>query len=219
MNEVEDGYDTIEWVAAQPWCDGRVGCWGESYYGLTSYAAAMSGHPALRCIAPGDIGTDRRASWLRQGAFLLKTTGYWAMSMDAKEYGDVSTVDPWHLPLVEMPASAGLEGTFFRQMVEHAADRAWWRRRGLAHRLGEVAVPVLCWGGWYDNYSGRCWAITGAGAEHPSPERVFLLVGPWDHDGAEAHGSRRLPPLPATGQHRWDTYQAFFDRYLIGVDG
>lgn len=221
VNEVEDGYDTIEWVAAQAWCDGRVGCWGESYYGLTSYAAAISGHPALRCIAPGDIGTDRRASWLRQGAFLLNTTGYWAMSMDAKEYGDVSTVDPWHLPLVEMPASVGLEGAFFRQMVEHAADGAWWHRHGLAHRLGEVTVPVLCWGGWYDNYIGPMLGDYGRlKAGHPSPEDVFLLIGPWDHDGSNGYTDLAVcHRLPATAQHRWDAYQAFFDRYLLGAGG
>ena len=95
VHEVEDGYDTVEWATAQDWCDGRVGFWGESYYGITSYAAAMSGHPAIACIAPGDIGVDRRAAWFRQGAFLLNTTGYWALAMDAQEYADVSGVDPY----------------------------------------------------------------------------------------------------------------------------
>ena len=58
-----------------------------------------SGHPAIARIAPGDIGVDRRAAWFRQGAFLLNTTGYWALSMDAQEYADVSGVDPYALPL------------------------------------------------------------------------------------------------------------------------
>ena len=107
VNEVEDGYDTVDWVVSQPWCDGRVGCWGESYYGLTSYAAAVSGHPAIACIAPGDISVDRRASWLRQGAFLLNTTGYWAIAMDAREYAEVDGVDPYHLPLLELPGTVG----------------------------------------------------------------------------------------------------------------
>ena len=109
-HEVEDGYDTVEWAIAQDWCDGRVGFWGESYYGITSYAAAMSGHPAIACIAPGDIGVDRRAAWFRQGAFLLNTTGYWALAMDAQEYADVSGVDPYALPLTELPRTVGLEG-------------------------------------------------------------------------------------------------------------
>jgi uncharacterized protein len=196
-----------------------VGFWGESYYGFTSYAAAMSGHPAITCIAPGDIGTDRRASWLRQGAFLLNTTGYWAMAMDAKEYTDTRGIDPYHLPLAEMPTAAGLKAGLFRAMIEHLDDAEWWHARSLAHRLGDVRVPVLCWSGWYDNYLGPLLTdyqqlLTG----HPRPETVHLLIGPWDHEGSgdytDQAACHRLPP---TAQHRWDTYQQFFDHYLLGL--
>jgi putative CocE/NonD family hydrolase len=220
VSEVDDGYDTVEWAAAQEWCDGRVGLWGESYYGFTSFAAAISGHSAIACIAPGDIGLDRRAAWLRQGAFLLNTTGYWAMAMDAREYGDVSAVDPYHLPLVEMPATAGLEGRFFRTLVEHADDAEWWDARTLVRRLGEVRVPVLSWGGWYDNYIGPQLDDRRRLLEsHPRPETVHLLVGPWDHEGSGDYTDRAVcQTLPPTAQHRWDTYQAFFDRYLMGVE-
>ena len=136
------------------WCDGRVGLWGESYYGYTSLAAAISGHPAIACIAPGDIGVDRRAAWFRQGAFLQNTTGYWAMAMDDQEYADVTTVDPWHLPLARMAATAGLDGAYFREILDRVEDDEWWGRRGLLGRLSGVRVPILSWGGWYDNYLG-----------------------------------------------------------------
>ena len=52
VHEVEDGYDTLEWIAAQPWSDGAVGMWGDSYYGYTQWAAVASGHPALRPSSP-----------------------------------------------------------------------------------------------------------------------------------------------------------------------
>ena len=220
VSEVDDGHDTVEWAVAQEWCDGRVGLWGESYYGFTSFAAAISGHPAIACIAPGDIGLDRRAAWLRQGAFLLNTTGYWAMAMDAREYGDVSAVDPYHLPLVEMPATAGLEGRFFRTLVEHADDAEWWDSRTLVRHLADVRVPVLSWGGWYDNYIGpQLDDYRRLLASHPRPETVHLLVGPWDHEGSGEYTDRAVCQLlPRTAQHRWDTYQAFFDRYLMGIE-
>ena len=48
VNEVEDGKATVEWITRQPWSDGRVGLWGESYYGFTSFAAAVSGHFVVR---------------------------------------------------------------------------------------------------------------------------------------------------------------------------
>ena len=58
VHEVEDGYDTLEWIAAQPWSDGTVGMWGDSYYGYTQWAAVASGHPALRAIVPRVTATD-----------------------------------------------------------------------------------------------------------------------------------------------------------------
>ncbi|MFC6714145.1 CocE/NonD family hydrolase [Branchiibius cervicis] len=53
VNEVDDGYDTIDWLIQQPWSDGTVAMWGDSYYGYTQWAAVASGHPALKAIAPG----------------------------------------------------------------------------------------------------------------------------------------------------------------------
>lgn len=63
VNEASDGYDTISWITSSEWSDGRVGMFGDSYYGFTQYAAVSSGHPALRAIVPrvtstrlGDFG-------------------------------------------------------------------------------------------------------------------------------------------------------------------
>jgi putative CocE/NonD family hydrolase len=57
-NEIDDGYDTLDWIAAQEWCDGNIGMWGLSYVGFTQLAAAASGHPALKCIVPRLTGTE-----------------------------------------------------------------------------------------------------------------------------------------------------------------
>jgi putative CocE/NonD family hydrolase len=114
VHEADDGFDTVTWISRQNWCDGRVGMWGESYYGFTSLAAAVTAPPALRCIAPGDIATDRHKIWRRQGAFLLNTVGPWAIAMDTLEYADVDRLDSWHLPLVDMAKAAGHEGRYFR---------------------------------------------------------------------------------------------------------
>jgi hypothetical protein len=58
VNEVADGYDTVDWAAKQPWSDGNVGVMGESYYGYTTGAAAVSRHPKLRCVAPANTNMD-----------------------------------------------------------------------------------------------------------------------------------------------------------------
>ena len=54
---MDDGFDTLGWIAAQPWCDGRVVMWGDSYFGMTQLAATASGHPALAAISPRLTGT------------------------------------------------------------------------------------------------------------------------------------------------------------------
>ena len=58
VNEADDGWDTLDWVAGRPWCNGGIGMVGESYYGLTQWAVACAGHPNLRCVAPGDTAPD-----------------------------------------------------------------------------------------------------------------------------------------------------------------
>jgi uncharacterized protein len=217
VHEAHDGHDTVDWVSRQPWCSGRVGMWGESYYGFTSLAAAVEMPPALACIAPGNIASDRHTIWFRQGAFLLNTIGPWAIAMDAPEYADLSRIDPWHLPLVEMASAAGHEGAYLRTLIDHAQDPAWWARRGVRDRLDRIKIPVLFWSGWYDNYtSGFLEDFAALERSSPNPEHIHLFVGPWDHESSGEHTDRAIcVKLPPTGEHRWDTYQAFFDRYLM----
>ena len=217
VGEIEDGYDTVDWIANADWCNGRVGLWGESYYGFTSLAAAISGHPAVAGIAPGDIGTDWRAVWYRGGALQLNTAGYWAIAMDDPEYADLTRVDAWYLPLAGMAAAAGGSGDYFRATIDRASDDAWWRERSLRHRLADVRVPMLTWSGWYDNFTGEQLHDLGLiRSRIPRRSTVHLLVGPWDHEGSGEHTDHAVcVPVPPTAAHRWDAYQAFFDTYVM----
>jgi hypothetical protein len=58
VREIGDGYDTLEWIVRQPWSDGMVGMYGDSYYGFTQWAAVASGHPSLKAIVPRVTGTE-----------------------------------------------------------------------------------------------------------------------------------------------------------------
>jgi hypothetical protein len=102
--EVSDAYDTLDWIAAQGWCDGNIGMMGESYYGFTTLAGAWSGHPALKAISPADITVARERRVL-DGAFPLQAGGLWTLEMDdieRGEYQDVADLDLLHLPLIAM---------------------------------------------------------------------------------------------------------------------
>jgi hypothetical protein len=81
VHEANDGYDTIDWVSKQPWSNGVVGMFGDSYYGFTQWAAVSSSHPALRAIVPrvtsANLGTPvetfdsvRDIDWLVLGNYM-----------------------------------------------------------------------------------------------------------------------------------------------------
>lgn len=220
-NEVSDGYDTIDWIAKQPWSNGRVGMWGESYYGFTSWAGATSQHSALVAIAPGDITVDRVKATFRGGALQLNTVGLWAISMMAREYQDMSKLDTWHLPLADLGNAAGVPSSYFDSVIANPCMSPFWEERSLLAAYENVRIPVLHWGGWYDNYLGPLindWRIfleknTGKSINH-------LFIGPWDHEGSPdlTHRAGLMPVREDTLEERWQVYAAFFDKYLGRFD-
>jgi len=81
VNERNDGYDMLEWLTQQPWCDGNVGMYSQSYVGLTQWQAALSGHPALKAIIPTVTADNYHDGWVYQGgAFELSFNLSWVWS-------------------------------------------------------------------------------------------------------------------------------------------
>lgn len=220
QTEVEDGTDTIAWIAGQPFSNGRVGMWGESYYGFTSYAGAVGGHPALKCIAPGDIGVDRYRNVYKGGVFQFNTMGHWALAMNVDTVQDVSGIDPWYLPLKDLPKTGGIEAPYFQELIRNPVRGLFWEERSLLDAHTKVTIPMLSWTGWYDTFLGGQLADWATIAERNRDKRhCHLLVGPWDHEGSFDQIDR-IGGIE-TGRHgekRWDTYQAFFDHYLMELD-
>jgi len=220
-NEVPDGYDTIDWIAGQPWSNGKVAMWGESYFGFTSYCAAAGGHPALVCITPGDISLDRYGATFRHGCLQLNTVGTWAISMTDQTYQDLSRLDYWHLPLATMAQTAGAPSTYFDALIANPVPSPFWEERSVLAGYESIRIPVLHWGGWYDNYLGPTIADwRRMDANNAGAANQHLFIGPWDHEGTadRCHHVGLLPVADGTSAARWDHYCAFFDRYLMGLD-
>ena len=79
VHEVDDGYDTLEWLVGQAWSDGTVVMFGDSYYGFTQWAAVASGHPALRAIVPRVTSADlATVNWSGEGVTALYGADYLA---------------------------------------------------------------------------------------------------------------------------------------------
>jgi putative CocE/NonD family hydrolase len=221
-HEVDDGYDAIEWTARQPWCDGRVGMTGESYFGHTQWAAAASHHPALRCISPGDMGCDVYALLYEGGALALGSTALWSCDQARRAYINWLRFDTRHLPLAEMADAAGLSSRLFSELIARPSRDDYWHEYDFRAVLAAVDVPVFLWSGWFDNMVAPtidCWrgmeaADAEAGAEGTARRPRWLTLGPTDHetspDFAGTVGRIRLPEAPRT----WDRVLEFMDAVL-----
>lgn len=220
-NESGDGYDTLEWIAKQPWSNGRIGMFGESYYGFTSWAGALSGHPALVAIAPGDITVNRFKATFRNGALQFNTMGIWAIELMAQRYQDLSKLDIWHLPLADLANAAGVPSRYFDAIIANPRMSPFWEQRSLLAAYDKVRIPVLHWTGWYDCYLGPTledWQVCRE--KNADRKDNHLFIGPWDHEGTPdiTHRAGLVAVDRGTGDHRWLTFAAFFDRYLGGFD-
>ena len=149
VHEIEDGYDTIEWITHQPWADGAVGMWGDSYYGFTQWAAVASGHPALKAVVPRVTMADL-FGWLDgvtplYGAHYLAE--YWS---DRRSHH--WTPDWTHRPLSEV-FDPGFEPigsrsiAFDRILAESRGGPRWSSIPTAIPSTGCASPPCTAWAG------------------------------------------------------------------------
>jgi uncharacterized protein len=198
-----DGYDTIEWIAAQPWSDGRTGMVGSSYAAITQIRTALEAPPHLTAIWPDVVPTNVYHHQTREGG-AMQLHMFWALyihAADAQEvqgepakqedvWNDLRNLRqlfwewPWHkgeLALRHVPA--------LDEALEHYVSRGaydeWWAKKEndftrFWHDHGDI--PVTMSTGWYDGFQHSDTEYFAAMAEqNTAPQR--LIVGPWSHVG------------------------------------
>lgn len=150
-----DGYDTIEWIAEQSWCDGNVAMYGPSYYGATQWLAAANGSPEppphLKAIVPSAINPDPWERTYRvHGALNLSMT---AISR-AFDKSQVSFDAYMFLPLIDMDkAIGGRENALWNEYVSHWKYDEYWAQIGMRNKYQRIKIPVYMYAGWWDYYS------------------------------------------------------------------
>ncbi|MDQ1577489.1 MAG: uncharacterized protein QOE21_176 [Microbacteriaceae bacterium] len=199
--EAADGFDTIEWLAAQQYSNGRVGMYGASYYAATQLLAATSNPPALRAIAPQVTASDYHDEWVyRGGALQLGFTLYWALGLAAVqaqrrraegEAVDAQAAklqklidDPWTAfrtrPLTSLEALGELLPAW-NDWLEHPSRDDFWRSISIAERFASIDLPALHIGGWFDIFlHGTLSNFRGLGHGSNAAEQR-LIIGPWAH--------------------------------------
>ena len=209
-DELDDGYDSIEWSSTRDYASGQVGCYGLSYMGGTSWLAAASGHAALGAISPTTAPNDfwRNHFW-RGGALNIGTLAMWAMRAigpaalirakpnlaemvpllvklidDVDAFGEVLQV----LPLSEFePTRPGDDAflPFFYEFLKHPVPDEWTGSMLFADRHEQVKVPSLTIAGWHDLLLAADLehfdGMRRNGGSESARANSKLVVGPWAH--------------------------------------
>lgn len=196
--EAEDTYDTVEWVAAQPWCNGEVFLAGTSYLGIAAWLGAAERPPHLRGIAPAMTTGARNDLRETGGALRLDHLVGWLVYMAADWLGrqgpdadpalaaKVASLihDPEQamrrLPLEDMLDLPGFPITVGDLLDGRIPALPDWD-------LAAVEVPVLSVTGWYDVYAGATIRDHLEMRRLRPDLRHELIVGPWAHTGALTH--------------------------------
>ena len=205
--ELDDALEVIDWIAAQPWCDGAVGMMGTSWGGTASLQAALRRPQALRAII-AVCATDNRFDddIHHMGGCLLTDSVEWGATLPAilASPPDPATVgEAWRRMWRER-----LEGATFplEQWIRHERRDDYWRFGSVNESPGSVACPALLVGGWSDRYSNTVMNLLAANAD-----TCWGIVGPWGH-----HYPDLASPGPGIGFQqealRW------WDRWLKGVE-
>jgi len=223
VNEANDGYDTLSWIARQPWCDGNIGMTGESYYGYTQWAVAPLDHPNLKCIVPGETAADIYGAWIyNNNAFCMNTMGVWAYEMNARKMNNPLKLNPWHLPLISMDDDAGVKCEYYRNWIKHPSRDSYWDRINFHQKYSHVKIPVYHWCGWYDVFLPATidsWLGVKENSDSAEARKnQWLLIPPTDHEVTPID-THRIGKIDI-GKEAWtyDRIQRFFDYWLKGID-
>jgi putative CocE/NonD family hydrolase len=190
FQEINDGDDTITWIARQPWSDGNVGMFGTSYLASVQWLAALSRNPALVAIAPAmSPGNYYRDVAYPGGAFSLLSRARWGVGLAGSRTSMSFPVD-WingigHLPLYTLAESVGFSVRHFQDWLDHPSYDAYWEPLNLEARASEMIVPALNFGGWFDVFQrstiGSYKTMTEEAASEAARKGQRLIIGPWVH--------------------------------------
>lgn len=238
-DDPQDGYDVVEWIAAQPWSDGKVGTYGTSYPGGTQHALAEMRPPHLTAMVPIDALSNCGIAGMRHGgAFELRFFN-WIFTIGAPN-SKAALADPaLRAALVEngrrtrehvdaLPFRVGT--TPLRVVPEYEAwlaealrsgpESPFWKIKGMSvvdHVADYAEVPVLHVTGWYDSWT-RQVSLNYEALSRAKRAPHRLVIGPWVH---ASQGSNVSGEVEFSGDAAIDLLAfrlRWYDRWLRGAE-
>lgn len=213
FNDGDDGYDLVEWLARQPWSNGRVGMRGSSYTGTNQWYAAKARPPHLRCITPDASGNDPLHELVpyHGGAFNFQWALTWVSPLSdsgVKPQGPL----PWdrlrsHRPVLTADEAAfGRPLRLYREFLAHPTFDDYWKPTQLTDAdYAAIDIPSLAFTGWFDGtLPGTVHHFGAMRRLSPARDRQFLVIGPWEHLTAPDGGydfSKGYQPARKVGEY------------------
>jgi putative CocE/NonD family hydrolase len=209
-NEGRDGHDVVEWLARQPWCDGKVAMWGGSYAGFDQWATAKEMPPHLATIVPAasahpgvDFPFFHNIFYAYDVQWRTFTSG---SAPNAKLFGDSAF---WgakfrrlyheHLAFDRLDEIAGNPSADFQKWIANPVPGPYWEAMNPSpEQLRALALPILTITGHYDGDQPGALDFYRQHMQHGSAaarDRHYLVIGPWDHPGT------RTPRRDVGGLH------------------
>lgn len=197
-NEPRDGYDVVEWLAKQPFCDGKVAMWGGSYAGFDQWATvkefpphlativpAAAAHPGLDFPSPNNIGISYDVQWLTH------TSGHTPQNnlFGDQKFWRTKFLDAYkqHLPFKSLDSFVGNPSVNFQRFLKHpTADAYYDAMLPTREQFQKIAMPILTITGQYDGDELGALTYYRDHIANVGPQeraKHFLIIGPWDHAG------------------------------------
>jgi putative CocE/NonD family hydrolase len=202
VHEADDGWDALEWLIDQPWCNGRIGSYGTAYTGIAAMEMAATGHDALEAVVAVVSGMSPHDGWIYTGgAFELGWNNFWAhltagssvKRLDASDEEksqlaaglQVSMSEPLDpmlvMPLRDQPQLEKASPHYWTWLDHHTYDE-YWRSLDIVAMADKIKARVLGITGWWDNFLGSHLSMYRALRDHsPHGSDQRLVLGPWDH--------------------------------------
>ena len=228
--EHQDGFDTINWIAEQSWCDGNVGMVGGSYSGQTQWYAASQAPKALKAIVP--IESPPGNSFVNEpfvGGIMIMAQLEWnafmaRRSSDNSKMNDLLTKHKNYFDVLPVSKAATASGAncpwWENTWLDHPTFDSFWESCGYEQFWSKMTVPALNVSGWWGlNFYGAPRNFVGMRAQAATKEAregQRLVIGAWPHNvnGQRVLSGLDLGPDAVTGLRGYQL--KFFDYYLKG---
>ena len=191
VKEGKDGFDAIEWIASQAWCNGNIGMIGQSYDGWVQYCAAVEQPPHLKTIIPNCAPVDLFCDFPYRYGVLIPGALAWCDIIVSNATADVSgqkmqaiSNKDWvrlldHLPVSELDSIIFLrELDYYQRWIQHNLKDDYWKQSCCLEKIYKIKIPVFIQSGWFDtqllNSKLAYNELIKAGNQN-----VKMIIGPW----------------------------------------